>query len=162
MGSDQSLRKPMTTNQSRTSFTRSLAQRSRCCRYSFWETNRLRQPRMAQSGRAATKDPGPRMEHRLNTERESAQLHRERLFWESVFHPCSIRGSPENFVGNERFLLIVVRISRISTVQAVNRCSGRPHRGHRFAQPCGLGSDRPLGRNDGSVDTHGVQRKRYG
>ena len=67
-------------------------------------------------------DPGPRMEHGLNTERESAlmalevtekissQLHLEGLFGESVFNPCSIRGSPENLVGNERFLLIVVRI----------------------------------------------------
>ena len=25
-----------------------------------------------------------------------------------------------------------------------------------------LGSDEPLGRNDGGFDTHGVQRKRYG
>ena len=64
------------------------------------------------------------MEHGLNTERESAlmalekeeitekissQLHPKGLFWESVFNPCSIRGSPENLVGNERFLLIVVQ-----------------------------------------------------
>src|SRR5205814_3591299 len=75
-----------------------------------------RQDAKAQSGRAAAKDPGPRMEHRLNTERESAQLHLERLFWESVFHPCSIRGSPENFVGNGRFLLIVVRIEQQAQV----------------------------------------------
>ena len=76
---------------------------------------------MARSGRAATKVPEPRMEHGLNTERESAlmalekeeitekissQLHLKGLFWESVFHPCSIRGSPENLVGNERCLLI--------------------------------------------------------
>ena len=68
------------------------------------------------------------MEHGLNTERESAlmalekrevtekissQLPLEGLFWESVFNPCSIRGSPENLVGNERFLLIVVRITRM-------------------------------------------------
>src|SRR6266516_3371943 len=39
-----------------------------------------------------------------------SQLHLEGLFWESVFHPCSIRGSPENLVGNEGFLLIVVRM----------------------------------------------------
>src|SRR6266545_5939946 len=66
---------------------------------------------MAQSGRAATKVPEPRMEHGLNTERESAlmalekeeitekissQLHLKGLFWESVFNPCSIRGSPED------------------------------------------------------------------
>src|SRR6266496_2230893 len=81
---------------------------------------------MAQSGRAATKVPEPRMEHGLNTERESAlmalekeeitekissQLHLKGLFWESVFNPCSIRGSPENLFGNERFLLIVVPVS---------------------------------------------------
>src|SRR6266542_6846105 len=68
------------------------------------------------------------MEHGVNTERESAlmtlekeeitekissQLHLKGLFWESVFHPCSIRGSPENLVGNERFLLIVVQIARM-------------------------------------------------
>src|SRR6266542_6165254 len=76
-------------------------------------------PRMARSGRAATKVPEPRMEHGLNTERESAlmalekeeitekissQLHLKGLFWESVFHPCSIRGSPENLVGRRRKL----------------------------------------------------------
>src|SRR6266540_4949166 len=44
-----------------------------------------------------------------------SQLPLEGLFWESVFHPCSIRGSPENLVGNEGFLLIVVRIPRITT-----------------------------------------------
>src|SRR6266496_1801778 len=44
-----------------------------------------------------------------------SQLHLEGLFWESVFHPCSIRGSPENLVENEGFLLTVVRISRITT-----------------------------------------------
>ncbi len=81
---------------------------------------------MARSGRAATKVPEPRMEHGLNTERESAlmtlekeeitekissQLHLKGFFWESVFNSCSIGGSPENLVGNERFLLIVVRIS---------------------------------------------------
>src|SRR6266498_611346 len=80
---------------------------------------------MARSGRAATKVPEPRMEHGLNTERESAlmalekeeitekissQLHLKGRLWESVFHPCSIRGSPENLRGNERFLLLVVRI----------------------------------------------------
>src|SRR6266536_1552551 len=41
-----------------------------------------------------------------------SQLHLEGLFWESVFHPCSIRGSPENLVENEGFLLLVVRITR--------------------------------------------------
>ncbi len=76
---------------------------------------------MSQSGGAATKLPEPRMEHGLNTERESAlmalekeeitekissQLHLKGLFWESVFNPCSIRGSPENLVGKERFLLM--------------------------------------------------------
>src|SRR6266536_5360028 len=68
----------------------------------------------------------PRMEHGLNTERESAlmalekeeiteqissRLHLKGLFWKSVFHPCSIRGSPENLVGNERFPLIVIHCS---------------------------------------------------
>src|SRR6266545_3739817 len=110
---------------STSSLTKCLGQRWRCCRYLFWETNSLRRPRMSRSGRVATKVPEPRMEHGLNTERESAlialekeeitekissQLHLKGLFWESVFHPCSIRGSPENLVGNERFLLIVVRI----------------------------------------------------
>src|SRR6266498_5449231 len=40
-----------------------------------------------------------------------SQLPLKGLFWESVFHPCSIRGSPENLFGNERFLLIVVPVS---------------------------------------------------
>src|SRR6266536_5005499 len=95
-------------------------------------------------------DPGPRMEHGLNTERErtltalekegsrrrsagrpsrfiegkyqgmvvgDSQLPLEGLFWESVFHPCSIRGSPENLVGNGRFLLIVVRMTRMILAQ---------------------------------------------
>src|SRR6266496_349148 len=74
-------------------------------------------------------DHGPRMEHGLNGKRKKllclwkkrrsrskyqgvvvgdSQLHLEGLFWESVFHPCSIRGSPENLVENEGFLLIVM------------------------------------------------------
>src|SRR6266542_2627381 len=111
-----------------TSLSTSSAQRWRCSMYSFWETKSLRRPRMPRSGRAATKVPEPRMEHGLNTERESAlmalekeeitekissQLHLKGLFWESVFHPCSIRGSPENLVGNERFLLIVVQMGEV-------------------------------------------------
>src|SRR5437773_2764236 len=86
---------------------------------------------LPRSGRAATKDPGPRMEHGLNTERESAQLHLERLFWESVFHPCSIRGSPETFVGNERFLLIVVRSLR----RAVHGSNARSRHRGAFHEP---------------------------
>src|SRR5437773_3894363 len=64
------------------------------------------------------------MEHRLNTERESAQLHLERLFWDSVFHPCSIRGSPENFVGNERFSRRRLgSLPHLMTVRRHLRCS---------------------------------------
>src|SRR6266536_771893 len=77
-------------------------------------------------------DHGPRMEHGqrkkllwLWKKRRSrrryqgvvvgdSQLHLEGLFLESVFHPCSIRCSPENLVENEGFLLLVIqnRIAR--------------------------------------------------
>ncbi len=91
-----------------------------------------------------------------------SQLPLEGLFWESVFHPCSIRGSPENLVGNGRFLLIVVRISRISiraTPQQVLGPTGA--QGIASLDPK-LGSDGPLDRNVGRFRTHGVRRKRYG
>src|SRR5437773_337365 len=86
---------------------------------------------LPQSGRAATKDPGPRMEHGLNTERESAQLHLNLSLHDALPISCSIRGSPENFVGNERFLLIVVRSLR----RAVHGSNARSRHRGAFHEP---------------------------
>src|SRR6266496_6799377 len=57
---------------------------------------------------------GERGDHGEDT--KALSLATRSFTWKVSFgNPCSMRGSPQNLVENEGFLLIVVRISRITT-----------------------------------------------
>ena len=67
-----------------------------------------------------------------------------------MFHPCSIRGSPENLVGNESVVLISGTNSTdiyLRNASTGYRVDGTPV---LASLSPGLGSDGRLGRNDGS------------